>query len=52
MKCSDGITDSMGMGLSRLYVLLMNGEAWQAATHGVRKSWAGLIDLTEFTVLT
>ena len=40
----DGITESMGMSLSRLWEMAKDREAWCASFHGVPKSWTWLSD--------
>ena len=45
----DGITDSVDMNLSKLQEIVKDRVAWQAAVHGVTKSWKQLSDWTTAT---
>ena len=40
----DGITDSMGMSLSKLWEMVKDRGAWRAAAHGLTKSQTRLRD--------
>ena len=51
MRWLDGITDIMGMSLSKLCEIVKDRETWFAAVHGVTKNWTLLSDWTTMSFI-